>query len=161
MDPTVTRHSTPAQLAAISRAFNNHVLGTDRPRLVESCLRLVSPPTTNQPARVQGRAYPAAAELADFAVGLTVDLSRLPSPLVRRILDAFAIDLNSPSKGASTRLTITMSAILRAHELPKSALCLEVPDDWPALTPPAAQAFLRLLGHVAQRRDTTPSHHGA
>ncbi|WP_223884362.1 hypothetical protein [Micromonospora craniellae] len=157
----MTPHSTAAQLAAISHAFNNHVLGTDRPQLIESCLRLVTPPTTNQPARVQGTAHPAAAELADFAVGLTVDLSRLPSPLIRRILDAFAIDLHRPSKGASTRLTITVSAILRAHELPRSALCLEVPDDWPALTPPAAQALLRLLVHTAQRRDTTPTQHGA
>lgn len=161
MNPTVTRHSTPAQLAATSRAFNNHVLGTDRPRLVESCLRLVSPPTTNQPARVQGTAYPAAAELTDFTVGLTVDLSRLPSPLVRRILDAFAIGLSPTSKGSGARLTITMSATLHAEDASRSVLCLEAPDGWPALTPPATRALLRLLVHVAQRRDTALSPHGA
>jgi hypothetical protein len=161
MHDTVIRDDTPAQLAAVSHAFNIHVLGTDRPRLVESCLQLVSQPAINHSAPVRSTTYPKAAELAAVAVGLNVDFSRLPSPLVRRILDAFAIDFNHTSKGPGTRLTITMSAILHARNAPRSVLCLEAPEDWPALTPPAARALLRLLIHVAQRRDTAPSPDGA
>lgn len=146
-------------LATASRAFNVHVLGPDRPRIVESCLKILSHYNAGRRTSARQRTRATATALAgeDFQV----DLSLLPPPLVQRVLHAFAMEFHPADHSSGLRLALKVSACLHGACPAPSDLRLEVDDDWPILTPQAAGALLRLMMRVADRRGITISPRGA
>lgn len=157
--PVNEAFATEDHLPTVSRAFNVHVLGPDRPRIVESCLKILS--RHNASGRASARQWTRATARNLAVEPVEVDLSLLPSPLVRRVLDAFAMEFYPADRGSGLRLALRVSAYLHTTGAAPSDLSVDVDDDWPVLTPQAARALLRLMIRVANRRDITIAPRGA
>jgi hypothetical protein len=153
------RHLTPQALPAddllnaITRMFDTHILGADRPRLIALCLDITAAPTANNRTGVGTAAPGRPAHLPSGLRRLAVDLAVLPSHRLRRLLDAFAIQIHYDPQRPSARLAVRVSTLLHPQLATDTGLGVEIPDGWPVLTPQAARALLRLLVHVAYARE--------
>src|SRR5262249_19081154 len=85
--------------------------------------------------------------------GLAVDLAVLPPHRLRRLLDAFAIEIHYDPRRPGARLAVRVSALLHPTIATDTGLHLDGPDGWPVLTRPSARALLRLLVRVADGRE--------
>jgi hypothetical protein len=79
-------------------------------------------------------------------------LACLPLQLIRQMVEAFVLDVYVDERHRNARLVIRVSALLPTPSGASGGLWVEAPADWPVLTPPAAEALLRLLKRVAVRR---------
>lgn len=164
------RQATPAAksepldhlLAKVTRMFNTQVLGADRANLVASCIGIAQS-TADEPATVTTTPDPQAQtrrgradkddDLLAFLPGLHLDLAALPIGRLRRLLDAFDFRISYDPRRGQMKFHARISAILHVPPAALARLRVEVPADWPVLTPGAARALLRLLIHVADRRE--------
>lgn len=140
-------------LAALSRQFDAQVLGPDRRRLVVHCLDISGRHTSGESGPAAGQDRLAVNGLLDGVSRLDVNLTLLPMRLVRRLLDAFAVEIHQQPHGSGVRLAIQVSAFLRPRAAGPPGLRIDLPEGWPWLTPGAARALLRLVIRVAERRD--------
>lgn len=164
------RRATPAGMCEplddildkVTRVFDTQVLGTDRAHLVASCIgiarRAADEPatvTTEPEARAQTRRGRVGKDddLLAFLSGLDFDLAVLPVGRLRRLLDAFEFRIAYDPRRRRTRFHARISSPLHVPTAATTGLRIEVPADWPVLTPGAARALLRLLTHVAERRE--------
>jgi hypothetical protein len=141
-------------LDAVARLFDTYVLGPDRARQVATYLDITA--STRGTAQADDIST-APADLAVLARASDLDfgLANVPSPQVRRLLDAFATEIHYNPQQRCIRIAVRVSTRLYPVATGTS-LGLVVPDGWPALNPEAAHALLRLLTHVAEARTGGP-----
>jgi hypothetical protein len=141
-------------LDAVARLFDTYIFGPDRRRQIARYLAI----TGGAPGAAHVDEFslaPGERPVLTRAPDVDFDLARVPSPQVRRLLDAFTAEIHYDPKQGRVRIAVGVSSLLYPYAT-NTSLGLVVPDDWPQLNPEAAHALLRLLTHIADARTARP-----
>ncbi len=154
-------------LDTITRLFNTHVLGANRVRLIASCIDIAARHGADERATQcatgppQERAIRSSAVTGDHLVhiaDLEINLATLPTGRLRRLLNAFVLQIHYDADRQRATFHIRISALLQPTPAPHARLRVEAPAGPPVLNPAAAQALLALLIHLASTPTETNNH---